>query len=51
MQIDAPISVEKGEFSGAMTEAGDDGGIGGNDDEVIIDSKKFYKNLIDLVAS
>ena len=34
-----------------MTEVGNDGGIDGNVDEVIIDCKKFYKNLIDLVAN
>lgn len=51
MQIDAPIQVEKGDFSGAMTQDGDEGGIGGNDDDVIIDSKKLYKNFIDLVAN
>jgi|APCry1669189534_1035231.scaffolds.fasta_scaffold33573_2 hypothetical protein len=34
-----------------MTQDGDEGGIGGNDDDVIIDSKKLYKSFIDLVAN
>ena len=48
MQIDAPAEIEKGNFMGAQTEAGDDALT--FDDDAIIDSKALYKNFIDLVA-
>lgn len=46
--IDAPLETEKGNFSGAATQEGDEPPA--NDDDAIIDPKALYKNFVDLVT-